>query len=73
MLDIGISLRRFRDHHKFSQQQVANLLGISRTSYRKWENNEVDFSLSQLFKIAEVYGITVSDIIFQANTKLLKC
>ncbi|MGQ7853802.1 helix-turn-helix transcriptional regulator [Pedobacter sp. WC2501] len=63
MLDIGISLRKYRDNLGYTQQFVADCIGISRVTYRKWENNEVDFSLSQLDKIAELYEIPIQDII----------
>ncbi|SES16419.1 DNA-binding transcriptional regulator, XRE-family HTH domain [Pedobacter rhizosphaerae] len=63
MLDIGITLRKYRDSCGYSQQFVANCLEISRVSYRKWENNEVDFSINQLEKISEFYSIPIDQII----------
>jgi len=67
MLDIGTTLRRYRDKYDYTQQYVADVIGISRVAYRKWENNEVDFSLSQLNKIAEVYDIPIHEIIIQSD------
>ncbi|WP_316826678.1 helix-turn-helix transcriptional regulator [Pedobacter miscanthi] len=67
MLDIGITLRRYRDKYHYTQQYVADVIGISRVAYRKWENNEVDFSISQLDKIAELYNISIHDIIIQSD------
>jgi transcriptional regulator with XRE-family HTH domain len=67
MLDIGTTLRRYRDKYNYTQQYVADVIGISRVAYRKWENNEVDFSLSQLNKIAEVYDIPIHEIIIQSD------
>lgn len=69
MLDIGITLRRYRDKYNYTQQYVANVIGISRVAYRKWENNEVDFALSQLSKIAELYEIPIHEIIIQSDFK----
>lgn len=69
MLDIGITLRRYRDKYNYTQQYVADVIGISRVAYRKWENNEVDFSLSQLNKIGELYDIPVYEIIAQSDFK----
>ena len=48
MLDIGITLRKYRDKYGFTQQFVADCLCISRISYRKWENNDIDFTINQL-------------------------
>ena len=70
MLDIGITLRKFRDKNRYTQQYVANYIGISRVAYRKWENNGVDFSVSQLARIAELYCVALEEIIkisYQAN------
>lgn len=67
MLDVGTTLRRYRDERQYTQQYVANIIGISRVAYRKWENNEVDFALSQLKKIAELYEIPIHQIIFHSK------
>ena len=67
MLDVGNALRRYRDEHQYTQQYVANIIGISRVAYRKWENNEVDFALSQLKKIAELYETSIHQIILNSK------
>ncbi|SDH32586.1 DNA-binding transcriptional regulator, XRE-family HTH domain [Pedobacter terrae] len=72
MLDIGVTLRRYRDKYSYTQQYAADVIGISRVAYRKWENNEVDFSLSQLGKIADLYEISIQDIIMQSGFKKAK-
>ncbi|ARS42323.1 hypothetical protein CA265_22745 [Sphingobacteriaceae bacterium GW460-11-11-14-LB5] len=69
MLDIGITLRRYRDRYHYTQQYVADVIGISRVAYRKWENNEVDFAVSQLVKIAELYEVPIHEIIIQSDFK----
>lgn len=69
MLDIGNTLRKYRNKNNYTQQYVADVIGISRVTYRKWENNEVDFSLSQLGKIGELYEIPIQDIIIQSDFK----
>lgn len=72
MLDIGNTLRKYRNKNNYTQQYVADVIGISRVTYRKWENNEVDFSLSQLSKIAELYGMPIQDIIIQSDFRQIK-
>jgi transcriptional regulator with XRE-family HTH domain len=69
MLDIGNTLRRYRDKYNYTQQYVADVIGISRVAYRKWENNGVDFAMSQLIKISELYDISIHEIIVQSNFK----
>lgn len=65
--DIGNTLRKYRYANEHSQQVVADLLEISRTSYKKWEKNEIDFKLSQLFKIADIYETTVQQILYDSD------
>ncbi|MEH3113308.1 helix-turn-helix domain-containing protein [Pedobacter terrae] len=72
MLDIGVTLKRYRDKHGYTQQYAANVIGISRVAYRKWENNEVDFAISQLAKIAELYEVSINEIISQSDFKRKK-
>ncbi|WP_443936962.1 helix-turn-helix transcriptional regulator [Pedobacter sp. MW01-1-1] len=67
MIDIGLTLRKLRDKNKFTQQHVANCVEISRVSYRKWENNEVDFCISQLSKIAKLYEVPIHEIFIQSD------
>ena len=72
MLDIGNTLRKYRDESQYTQQYVANIIGISRVAYRKWENNDVDFALSQLKKIADLYEIPIHEIILQSKSIRIK-
>ena len=63
MLDIGNTLRKFRNKKGYSQQLIANCLNVSRVTYRKWENNEVNFTIIQLEKISAFYDIPLDKII----------
>lgn len=69
MLDIGITLRKYRDKYGFTQQFVADCLCISRISYRKWENNDIDFTINQLERIAEFYNTSIEVIIKESYIK----
>lgn len=65
-LDIGNTLRKYRDMNMLSQQFVSNNLNISRNAYRKWGNNTVYFSISQLEKIANFYSIPLHTLILDS-------
>jgi len=67
IIDIGLTLRKLRNKYKYTQQYLANCLDVSRVTYRKWENNEVDFTLSQLVRISEFYNVSVVDIIKKSH------
>ena len=63
LFDPGLFLRKLRVSHKFSQQHVANFLGISRNAYAEWENGHTELTLGKLGKICELYEITVHDFV----------
>jgi len=67
MIDIGNSLRKYRNSHCFTQQYVADFLEISRNAYRNWEVNKIDFSISQLEKISSLYDVEIEEIIAQSR------
>ncbi len=68
-MDIGLTLRRLRNLHGYSQQYVANCMEISREAYKRWENNQVNFSIGQLQKIAEFYTLKIHEIIEMSYPK----
>lgn len=39
---IGSNLRKLRSKTKFSQQEVADMLGLDRSTYINWENETSD-------------------------------
>lgn len=67
-IDIGSMLRKYRSMNSLSQENVSNHLNISRQAYQKWENNDIDFTISQLKKIGELYEIPLHIIITESYT-----
>lgn len=72
---MGQKIRRLRENRDFSQEYVANRLGISQTAYSKIENNQTKLTaeriaqLSQLFEIPESEFFTFEQHIeFTGNT-----
>lgn len=52
-----------RKEKGFSQAKVAEILGISRTSYIDVEKGTKELSVSELEKLANVYGLTIEQIL----------
>lgn len=60
---IGENLRKLRTlNTNFSQREVAELLGVDRNTYSKWENNETDVKSEYLPKLAETFKIEIDDL-----------
>lgn len=43
--------------------QVAEALCVSQAAYSRLEQGEVEISLSKLFVLSEIYGISLQDLI----------
>lgn len=57
-----------------TQEQVAEVIGISRQSYSKWEQGETYPDVDKCDKLAKFYGVTIDSLVHQddkiAGTKI---
>ena len=60
---VGERLRKLRKELKLSQEYVAKELGINRTSITLIESGQRDISAKELEKLAEIYGVTMKEIL----------
>lgn len=56
---ISKRLRQIRIEHKMTQQNIADVLGIDRTTYTFYETGVTKPSLVTLTKLADIYNVTV--------------
>ena len=59
---LGRRIKAFRSANNFTQEQVADQIGISRQKYARIESGVNSITLDILSKVAEVLGVTVGDI-----------
>jgi DNA-binding XRE family transcriptional regulator len=52
------SLKGWREHHRFTQEQVGEALGVHRVTVARWEAGERP-NLEQAVKLARFYETTV--------------
>ena len=62
-MKIGRVLKHLRLIKGATQDEVAAMLNITRTSYSKWENDRVDLTISQASKVAAAYGLKLSFLV----------
>ena len=60
---LGIKLRRCRKNCNLSQQQVADTLGINRTTYTYYESGRFEPSLTTISKLAQIFCVDVSQLL----------
>ena len=65
---IGDTLRKLRTTNNKSQQEIAEFICIDRKTYANWESNVADVKCSYIPKLAEAFGVTISDLFNQSKT-----
>jgi transcriptional regulator with XRE-family HTH domain len=61
-MGIGTNLKILRGKTKFSQQDIANMLDLDRTTYINWENETSDIKSQYLPKLAEIFKVNIDDL-----------
>ena len=59
---LGNSIRSIRLFKGYSQEYVANAIGISQNTYSRIERGEIDISEKRLVNLSVVFKLTVEDI-----------
>lgn len=62
-MSLSQRLKNLRIEHGFTQELVAEALGVSRQAVSKWENGSSEPSTSNLFALAKLYGISVTELL----------
>ncbi len=62
-MKVGQQIKKMRELRNFTQDFVAEQVGISQAAYSDIEKDKTDVSLSRLSKIAKVLDVTLADII----------
>ena len=55
-------LKQVRERRHYTQQQVADMLGVKVATYRTWEQGSVKLTLENAFKVSDVLGCTPNDL-----------
>ncbi len=56
-----------RKKNGWSQEELAEKLGVSRQAVSKWENGTSDPSTSNLCALAKLYGIPVEELLHETQ------
>ena len=60
---INLNLKRLRQQHQYTQEQLAEQLGVSRQVIAKWEKGESTPDLPFCMKLAELYDVTLDNLV----------
>lgn len=64
---LGETLKAHRTSRGFTQEYVAEALGVSRQAVSKWENGSSDPSTANLIALAKLYGLSVDELLRRAE------
>ena len=67
-----IKLYEARKRSKLSQQEVAEILGISRNSYGQKERGDVLFNLEEMFALSELLNTSLDDLFISNKEGMTK-
>lgn len=61
-MPLGDKLRKLRKERDWTQQQLAEKLGVHGRDITRWEKNKVKPRATTLAKLAEVFDVTVEEL-----------
>ena len=68
---IGKNIKRFRTEKKWTQEELALKLNVTRQAVSNWENEKTQPDVETLGAIAQVLEVTVEDLIYEDAKKKL--
>lgn len=66
-MSLGENIYGLRTEKNFSQGDLADALEVSRQSVSKWENNSAVPELEKLIKMAQIFGVTIDELVTGAE------
>lgn len=67
-IQLAVNLRRLRLDNNYTQKQIAEMLNLSRQAYSNYETGKRIPDLDLLIRIADIYSVTLEQLITQTCT-----
>lgn len=62
-MSLGETIFRLRTEKSLSQGNLAEMLGVSRQSISKWENNSAVPDLDKIIKLSEIFEVSLDELV----------
>lgn len=69
-MDIAERLQELRKKLGYSQEQVADMLGLSRQAISKWESGQGKPEVDNIIKMTEIYQVSADYILLGIENRL---
>jgi transcriptional regulator with XRE-family HTH domain len=60
---VGQNIKYLRNRHKLSQHELADKLGVPRTSLSDYERGTTQVSIDNLIKLSDIFKLTIDDLV----------
>ena len=67
-MGVGVNLKRIRGKTKYSQRDIADLLGVDKNTYANWENEVTDVKSEFIPKLATIFDVEIKDLFESKST-----
>lgn len=71
-MNIGNKLRGLRTSHDFTPHDMAQRIGVSESTYRRYEQGKAKIDIKVIERIAEIFGIEYNDLLGEDNNTILQ-
>ncbi len=65
--DLGFTIRKYRELKGFTQQQMADFLGMAVSNYNKIENNKLELTVVRMMEIVKILKININVLLEVEN------
>ena len=69
-VDIADRLVKLRKKNGFSQEALADKIGVSRQAVSKWERSESSPDTDNLISLAKIYNLTMDEILYSDHNTI---
>lgn len=67
-MEISERLQQLRKDSNYSQEQLADMLGVSRQAISKWESGQANPDLNNIIKLTQIYNVSADYILMGKET-----
>lgn len=64
-----MNLKKYREMHKFTMQELAQKLCINYKVYNRYELEQVPIPIERAIQLADIYGITLDELVCRTVPK----
>lgn len=71
-MEIGQSIYKIRNNAKLTQEQFAEMFGVSQQAVQKWESGGAVPDIEKIVKIAKYFDISLDSLVMGNDNRLVE-